>query len=287
MEGFWKQLNELISEDTAQRGINDLASAIELMRAVEFSMSSSKIAIFTGFTIMPFVKCETDGPLGAIFLAKAFIKLGKQASIWIDDIYTHVLKKGSNFLGINIPIYGVPFKWNGSFFSSFWQENFDLLISIERPGRAIDGKYYSYRKEDISNYVSPLDEFFIEAKRRKIPTIGIGDGGNEIGMGNIREELLQRFPDRCKIFSITKVDSIIIGGVSNWGAYGLLAGLAKFLGKRDLVPEPDEEKALLKVIVECGSVDGITLKHTETVDGVPEHVLSRKLREILNCLERF
>ncbi|MCS7233169.1 MAG: DUF4392 domain-containing protein [Synergistetes bacterium] len=287
METFWERLKSLISEDAACRGINDLASADELRRAVEFSMSSSNIAIFTGFTIMPLIKCETDGPVGAVFLARGLLDLGKRVSIWTDDIYADVLRKGINFLSVNVPVYGVPFKWSGNFLGLFWQEGFDLLISVERPGRAIDGKYYSSRNEDISCYVSPLDELFIEAGRKNIPTIGIGDGGNEIGMGNIRGELLNRFPSKGNIFSIVKVDSLIISGVSNWGAYGLLAGLAKLSGKGNMLPDPSEEKLFLKVIVESGSVDGVTLKTAETVDGVSGDTLSKKLREIASCLEDF
>lgn len=287
MEGFWNRLNNLISEDVAHRGISDFASVNELKLAAELSISSSKVAIFTGFTIMPLIRCETDGPLGAIFLARAFTKLGRQASIWTDDFHVHILEKGRDFVGLDVPVYGVPLRWDGKFFCTFWEENFNLLISIERPGRALDGKYYSFRNEDISHYVSPLDEFFIEAKRRKIPTIGIGDGGNEIGMGNIRRRLLRRFPEKWKMFSVTKVDSVIVSGVSNWGAYGLIAALAKLLDRWDLVPSPGEEKALLRVIVECGGVDGVTLKQAETVDGIAEYVLSKKLKEIANCLEEF
>ncbi|MBC7332569.1 MAG: DUF4392 domain-containing protein [Synergistetes bacterium] len=284
MRDFWQEVVDLIAEDAAHRGIADNKNKFDLLKACEKLLQSKKVAIFTGFTIMPFVKCETDGPLGAIFLARALLELGKNVSIWTDDLYSSVVEKGVNSLGIRIPVYGVPFKWGGWFFQLFWKEGFDLLISIERPGRGIDGRYYSSREEDITCYVSPLDEFFIEAKRRKIPTIGIGDGGNEIGMGNIREKLLFKFPEKGKIFSIVKVDHLIIGGISNWGGYGLIAGLAKLLSNGRLLPSPAEEEFLLNVMVDSGSIDGVTLEYSLSVDGVNKAILQRKLRELRLCL---
>jgi len=285
MRDFWRKITDLIAEDLAKRGIGDLRNELDLAKATESMMASNKVAIFTGFTIMPFVQCETDGPLGAIFLAKALLELGKEVSIWTEDLYAPVIEEGLNHLRLKVPLYGLPFRWGGRFFRSFWEEGFDLLVSIERPGRGIDGKYYSSRGEDISCYVSPLDEFFIEARRRKIPTIGVGDGGNEIGMGSLRKRLLCRFPDRGRIFSIVKTDYLIIGGVSNWGAYALIAGLAKLAEKRHILPSPLEEELLLRVIVDSGSVDGITLERSLSVDGVGLEVLKRKLRELQSCLE--
>ena len=38
---------------------------------------------------------------------------------------------------------------------------------------------------DVTETTAPLDSLFIEASRRGLTTIGIGDGGNEIGMGRV------------------------------------------------------------------------------------------------------
>ena len=56
-----------------------------------------------------------------------------------------------------------------------------LLISIERCGMSKDRKYYNMRKVEVSEHTAKIDHLFLE-----FPTsIGIGDGGNEIGMGNL------------------------------------------------------------------------------------------------------
>ena len=58
-------------------------------------------------------------------------------------------------------------------------EGADLLIFLERPGRAGDGRYYNMRGRDISASVVPLDDLAAHALERGLPVIGIGDGGNE------------------------------------------------------------------------------------------------------------
>lgn len=37
----------------------------------------------------------------------------------------------------------------------------------------------------MDNLVCPLEKFIIKGKEKNIHTAGIGDGGNEIGMGKI------------------------------------------------------------------------------------------------------
>ena len=58
-----------------------------------------------------------------------------------------------------------------------------LLISIERCGLTKDGTYLNMRDVDISPQTARLDHLFLQHPR----TIGIGDGGNEIGMGNLAQ----------------------------------------------------------------------------------------------------
>jgi hypothetical protein len=97
-----------------------------------------------------------------------------------------------------------------------------LVISIERPGMAADGKYYNMRGEDISTVCASFDYFL---SLTNCPTIGIGDGGNEIGMGNVASTLEQL----NIIPSATCCDELVIADVSNWAAHGLIAMLSVLL----------------------------------------------------------
>ena len=66
-------------------------------------------------------------------------------------------------------------------------------------------------------------------------------------------------------------DLLIVCGVSNWGAYGLAAGIRLLRGTPpapDLF-DPERERDLLRVMVERGPlVDGTSGQPTITVDGL-------------------
>jgi hypothetical protein len=126
------------------------------------------------------------------------------------------------------------------------------------------------RGVDVSAWTAPLDELFLGGPWRKL---AVGDGGNEIGMGKLPGGLIARFvPNGASIACVTSCDHLVVAGVSNWGAYGLMAALAvlrpdwsstigRFLAaERDL--------AVTRAIVDkAGAVDGVTARHEATVDG--------------------
>jgi len=71
----------------------------------------------------------------------------------------------------------------------------------------------------------------------------------------------------ARIASIVPVDHLVVAGVSNWGAYGIVAQLARLTG-RSLLHTPAEERRLIDACVGAGAVDGITRRREPTVDGL-------------------
>jgi hypothetical protein len=130
------------------------------------------------------------------------------------------------------------------------------------------------RGVDISKHCADYDSFLTLAS---CPTIAIGDGGNEIGMGNITEALKQ-----LDIRSATTgCDELLLADISNWAAHGLVALLSVISGQ-DILADWDN-KAVLQMLSEGGSVDGVTGKNTLTEDGVDSDVsqqLVANLREL-------
>jgi hypothetical protein len=130
------------------------------------------------------------------------------------------------------------------------------------------------RGRDITALMSPAHRLF-EFPGRQLPpvtTIGIGDGGNEIGMGKIPWEVIRRnIPGGGPIACRIPVHYLIVCGVSNWGAYALAAGVGRLRGKA-FEPDffdPERERELLRVMVERGPlVDGTTGRPALTVDGL-------------------
>jgi multisubunit Na+/H+ antiporter MnhF subunit len=148
------------------------------------------------------------------------------------------------------------------------------VIAIERPGLAADGRYYNMRGVDITVDCFYFDTFIEYATCH---TIGIGDGGNEIGMGNITPALagLAITP------SVTRCDELVVADVSNWAAYGIIALLARWAG-RDLLAEI-APLAILNYLSSLGSVDGVTGANTLTEDGldaVEGMAVIERLREL-------
>src|SRR5437867_6406581 len=104
-----------------------------------------------------------------------------------------------------------------------------LCFATERASRAVSGVYHNARGVDISAGCARIDLLFEAATTRGIPTIGVGDGGNEIGMGMIPEAVRRlRYGDRCQcgcgagIGARTATDVLIPAGCSNWGCYAAI-----------------------------------------------------------------
>jgi hypothetical protein len=133
------------------------------------------------------------------------------------------------------------------------------VISIERPGLSDDGRYYNMRGEDITARCAFFDPYISLAE---CPTIAIGDGGNEIGMGNI-EAAIATLDIKA---AVTTCDELLVADVSNWAAYGLIALLAHWSG-RDLLADISPLR-ILNYLSARGSVDGVTRKNTLTEDGL-------------------
>ncbi|MGH7317196.1 MAG: glutamate cyclase domain-containing protein, partial [Candidatus Rokuibacteriota bacterium] len=108
---------------------------------------------------------------------------------------------------------------------------------------------------------------FLAAPARTV-TVGIGDGGNEIGMGTVHARVARAGPVFRAIASVVKVKHLVVAGVSNWGAYGVVVELARLAG-RPLLHTGEEEQAMVHACVDAGAVDGLTRRPEPTVDGLP------------------
>jgi hypothetical protein len=161
------------------------------------------------------------------------------------------------------------------------------LFDAEVPPEHRDRRH-NMRGEVIDHVTPPLDALFEETKatRRDVYTLGIGDGGNEIGMGCFPWEQLrtaiQRGPG-ARIACRTATDEVITAGISNWGAYTLIAAMGILNPKlpvRGILDVDFERRLLARLVAEAGAVDGVTLKREPTVDGVSREDYFAMLREI-------
>lgn len=216
------------------------------------------VLIGTGFPVHG--TFETDGPIGALSLYKVLEHLGYTPVLICAPPLAEVIMP--NFRTQPVPI--LP--WDESIpvmRAALQQWQPAIIISIEQPGVAQDGRYYSMRKRDITD-LSPKCDLLLHYAN--CPTIGIGDGGNEIGMGNALPALATLPIIPC----VTPCTELVIATVSNWGAYGIIAALSQLL-KHDLFALFDV-KQITEDLVAHGAVDGISGKPECTEDGFPLEV---------------
>jgi hypothetical protein len=136
---------------------------------------------------------------------------------------------------------------------------------------------HNMRGEIIDEFSGELHRLFEELPQvcPGAQTIGIGDGGNEIGMGAIPwEELARRLSGdaAARIPCRIAADWNIIAGTSNWGAMALAAATLLLKGQPHLLRAWNAERELrvLEAMVASGpAVDGVTRRREATVDGIP------------------
>jgi hypothetical protein len=160
-------------------------------------------------------------------------------------------------------------------------DGLDLLIFIERPGHAGDGRYYNMEGRDISDVVAPLDRAAERALGCGVPVLGVGDGGNEAGMGLLFDDLAQRMPQYASCLSRVSATVCLPVDVSNWGAYAL-AALLSSLCRRWVGLDLGEEALMLRALLSVGAVDGISKLPESSVDGVPVARLNQVSLRIKN-----
>lgn len=257
------------------RGMKTVQSALKegsYLRAAKCLYGAKNVMIGTGFPVGD--TFETDGPVGALALYNALETLGANPVLVCGPPISAALKRDYRVYELSV---GDSSKGDQEAEHALSALHPDVIISIERPGQAKDGGYYNMRGESIAPRSACFDSFIRHAQ---CPTMAIGDGGNEIGMGNIYEAL-QKLDIKA---SVTEVDELLIADVSNWGAYGLMLFLGLWSGK-DLLADVDPEK-ILEYLSKLGSVDGVTRLNELTEDGLPLTeglAVIQALRDLLPC----
>ena len=220
-----------------------------------------KIFIITGFYIMLAEATETDGPPGAVAIGNALARLANEVTYITDELSSDVVRSIAGHEVIEFPITN-HFE-SAKFANELVQEHSpNALVAIERAGLVGDGTYRNFRGVDFTPYNAKIDHLFDQHPY----SVGIGDGGNEIGMGNlqnviptIEHEFLPKNP--C----VTTTTELIIASCSNWGGYGLIAALSLKKGV-NLLPSVEEAKQMIRDIVAIGAVEGMSGENKEWVD---------------------
>jgi hypothetical protein len=311
-------IRDVIQEDVNQRGLrtdpddNLITACPDDFPGACASIAGhpqATLAVVTGFFIpMGQPPCgETDGPLGAVYLARALHPLGIRVVIATDSFCARAIQTGLNVSGLrkDVPLVVLPSpdassNMDASDYRQFIQSRtgpYTHLLAIERvgPSHTLDSvrnqeaapamirefaatvppdhhdRCHTMRGLDITGTMSPVHLLF-EKVDPGVVTIGIGDGGNEIGMGRIPWDAIRRnIPGGGLVACRVATEQLIVCGISNWGAYGLAAGvrLLRRTPKESGLFSPEKEFEILEAMVKDGPlVDGISGLALPSVDGL-------------------
>jgi len=319
------RLEELIGHDAGGRGLARHADNLltrsrgHLEGAATLLASAGEIRplIVTGFPILaadPPGTGETDGPPGALALARASVAAGGKAVLAAEGTSARALAVAVTHLRLKtsievVDLAGLP---PGNLPAALERRcgACTHIIAVERvgpthtehsfgewageragklapeyleaaPPEARD-RCLSMRGLDVTAHVRPAHLLFEQAT---VPTIGIGDGGNEIGMGTVGWEVIHRnIPQGGRIACRVATNHTIVAGVSNWGAWAL-AGLWRKLAGAPPLPDAAEEFRLLELMGKEGPlVDGVTGRRLPTVDGLAWYHHARVHGQIVEAL---
>lgn len=276
------QLETLARRDPGGRGLAPHAAGGQLLAIADQLLGSERVILVTGFCIRAAMIGETDGPSGTLAVADALRQLGKQVVLVSDKFSSGLLAAGAVPFGDPFPIHTL------SLVQETADREIDALLStfspthvvaIERPGSAADGHRYSMRGEVLDDVAPAADRLLAPDSERRYTTVAIGDGGNELGFGALKDGLKGRVTHGELIFCTTAADYVLPAGISNWGALALVAALSIRSG-RCLLRSSDHEYAVLEALFHAGAVDGCTRKHEISVDGVAWLEYARTIDEL-------
>ena len=265
-------VDRLVNVDVTGRGVvGDLYAAARALRDAPLCLEAAAsllgrigkgraVILATGFPTHPSFAGEQDGPVGTATLARALVLAAGVRPVIVTDsgnvqiceaalrgagLYTRSVEDAVQY-PTTAAVLPFPLDWNEAVGRS--RDLLDRLgpaaiVAIERPGANEHGHYHSARGKRVTDHCGKIDALFQAARDRELLTIGVGDGGNEIGCAAIRETVLRMVPNAavcacpCGGTGVPAVetDLFVTAAISNWGAYGIEAALALLLERPEIM----------------------------------------------------
>ncbi|MDR2090925.1 MAG: DUF4392 domain-containing protein [Clostridiales bacterium] len=252
-------------------------------KLIELVKDGDIVYIITGFVLLSHKKAEMDGIVGAVLLARALVKaFNAKPVIVCPEDNLKAVENLANVAGLHLyksidELKEYPVSMGVITFTKDAKEAVKqadeilkkakppVLISTEAPGANKRGVYHNATGLNVTDLEAKADVFFKAAAKAGIPTIAVGDLGNEIGMGAIAPHLYKYIPyaaeGRCRcgcgggIAADSAADHIITATVSDWGVNALIAALAFLTGKSDVLHSNDDQKRAIYTASESGMID--------------------------------
>lgn len=321
IEELAEGIDKLITVDIPARGVvyklynaareimKEPLTLIAARKIIELVKPNEYVFIITGFRVPPNYIQETDGPIGAATLARA-LSLGLKAKLFlfIEEEAENILTSTLHGIGIEsvskeelklgqATVLGLPTNKDRCIMimdELLSRYEPSAIIFIEKVGRNEKGFYHTMRGFDVTPYHFYAEYILGKMGKQRALTIGIGDGGNEIGMGKIKDVVKNFVPYGkecqcpCKggIAAESSTDILVVATVSNWGGYGIEACLAYLLNEPKLLHNSEMEERAIEFAVKSGAIDGVTGLSEPSVDGMGKDVHSSIIKILHEIIKK-
>ena len=316
--GLCARLESLIRGDAAGRGL--LAAGLaplglgELAAAAASLAAARRVCILTGYFIpaATLPAAETDGPPGAVALAITLRHLNIPATLVTDApclaaVQAAVAASSEPDLPVVLCHSGDELR------EQLCSDRVSHLVAIERAGPSYDaaaiarrdpaaaadfaatvpqtawGRCHNMRGQVVDEWTADFSAAF-EPAPTGVTTIGLGDGGNELGMGRFAwSELSARLAGLApaKILCRVPADYAVLAGTSNWAGYALAAATAALAGRPAAfasITTTAQTQLLAGMVAHGPAVDGITGRPETSVDGIALAAFLQPLADIRTAL---
>jgi hypothetical protein len=297
----------------ARRLVGEPLALAAAREALARTSEGAVVTILTGFPEFPWIGrgvAETDGPIGAAVLARAMIRARRAIPILpCEPHFAPVIMAALRGIGLTPVPAAVEPKTLQPGDSVCLVEATDepvnastwlaarapaLVVAIERPGRAATGVYHGMSGRDVSHCLNNFEDIFRAAHTAGTWTVGIGDGGNEVGMGKLRRIVQARVKAGAAcgcgcgggIAAESESASLVTAVVANFGATAIAASMAMLTGQRDVLAAPSLELRALEACAAAGGVDGQHNECVASVDGLPAEAYGAVLTLIADTVDR-
>lgn len=224
-------------------------------RAVtDLNATQGTVGFLTGVHFPPhFEMGEIDGPIGSVVLGHVLGELGRTSEVLVEDHLVPLIdalaeRAGGKVKGVAVSTVTpeeVVNRW-------------DALVSVERIGAAEDGRTHSIVGTPFEGGYTIGDSIVEGMNAAGKLTVGLGDGGNEIGFGTLFDSA-RGFSPHPEAWTTTGTKHVLPVCISNLGAYALATGLAIVNERLDLVPTADLVEDLIRLANSMGCLDGGTV----------------------------
>lgn len=231
----------------------------------------SSIIILTGFCVTTRLVsnetvpvAETDGPPGAVLLGETLRKLSYHISYVADPITCNILRACLTSIKVDC---NCVYEFNTRHDEKEQMVEAQRLINQLKPKAMVagelcsrnwnDGVRRNMRGIDINDLNPPVDEMLVQFKGQGL-IIAVGDGGNEAGMANLKDNIPLALDNKTIMASGVYSDIAITSWNSNLGLQAIGSVAAAIENRFDLIPTADQVIQTIEAALDAGAVEGIT-----------------------------